>query len=76
MGGSAGDAFANPADGISSYEAKETTTAFESLGTPTNSIFRAEAGSMRSVMSMKPTEAASNFGDKRTDGSGEDAHQS
>ena len=76
MRGSPGDAFAGSAGGILSYKAKETTTAFESLGTPKSLIFRTEAGSIRWVMSTKPTETAGSFGNKRVDGSGLDFHQS
>ena len=70
-----GDAFTNPADDIPLYEAEETTTAFETLGTSKSSIFRVKVRSMRSVMLMKPTKAISDFGNKRASGSGEDTHQ-
>ena len=38
-------------------------------------IFGAKARSMRLVMSMKPTKAADDFGDKRATGSGKGAHR-
>ena len=49
---------------------------FESGGMPKSSIFRAEVRSMRLIVSMKPTEDADDFGDKKAAGSGEDAHRS
>ena len=76
LGGSAGGAFTNPANGISSYEGEETTAVFKYLGTPKSSIFRVKAGSMRLVMLMKLTKAADDFGNKRAAGSSEDAHRS
>jgi hypothetical protein len=62
------EAFAAPTNSISAYKTKEITVTFESWGTPKCLIFRAETGSIRLVMSMKPTKAVDNFGDKRAPG--------
>ena len=71
-----GDTFvAKTAGGILLYEGEDITAVFKSWGTPQNSIFRAEAGSMGLIMLMKPAKAVDDFGNKRAVGSDEDAHR-